>query len=301
MPDLSEFVSFVAEKSEIVNVDLVERDVILHKILKEFCSSNLSSNYLFKGGSCLVKCYFGYYRFSVDLDFTWKNQKVWLVLRKNELRKGLIDEIRKFALLLKTVSEQLNLEFEAELANKKFLEFGGGRMATFKLWKGSELIKIQVNFLEKLLFHHKNVIARTLLGRNRLSGDMKAYFKEFLDFYRPIRIMAYDEREILCEKVRAILTRRAQKLRDFYDLFMLSEHGFKVEDQRKEIIDKVKWSLYYKKYRDNLESNRKGLEVDTRISEDPFERSLLMTKSQKGFEDFLETAGIELREIASKV
>jgi len=64
-------------------------------------------------------------------------------LGKNELRKGLIDEIMKFALLLKTVSEQLDSELKSELANKRFLEFGGGgRMVTFKLWKGSELIKI---------------------------------------------------------------------------------------------------------------------------------------------------------------
>jgi len=126
-----------------------------------------------------------------------------------------------------------------------------------------------VNFIEKLLFRPKNVIVRALLGRNKISGDAKAYFKEFFDFYKPIRIMAYDEREILCEKVRAILTRRAQKLRDFYDLFILSEHGFKVEDQRKEIIEKIRGSPYYKKYRDNLESNRKGLEVDMKISEDP--------------------------------
>lgn len=55
----------------------------------------------------------------------------------------MIDEIMKFALLLKTVSEQLDSELKSELANKRFLEFeGGGRMVTFKLWKGSELIKI---------------------------------------------------------------------------------------------------------------------------------------------------------------
>ncbi len=28
-----------------------------------------------------VKCYFGYYRFSVDLDFTWKNMIVFCFLR----------------------------------------------------------------------------------------------------------------------------------------------------------------------------------------------------------------------------
>jgi predicted nucleotidyltransferase component of viral defense system len=37
--------------------------------LKEICYSDIGQDYLFKGGGCLVKCYFGYYRFSVDLDF----------------------------------------------------------------------------------------------------------------------------------------------------------------------------------------------------------------------------------------
>jgi predicted nucleotidyltransferase component of viral defense system len=62
---------------------------------------------------------------------------------------------------------------------------------------------------------------KTLLNRIDLSEDEKVYFGEFLDFYKPFSVLAYDEREILCEKVRAILTRKAQKLRDFYDLFIL--------------------------------------------------------------------------------
>jgi predicted nucleotidyltransferase component of viral defense system len=70
MPSLSEFVSFVSEKSGIKSLELIDKDIGLHKILKEICYSNIGQNYLFKGGSCLVKCYFGYYRFSVDLDFT---------------------------------------------------------------------------------------------------------------------------------------------------------------------------------------------------------------------------------------
>jgi predicted nucleotidyltransferase component of viral defense system len=49
--------------------------------------------------------------------------------------------------------------------------------------------------------------------------------------------------EILCEKVRAILARRVQKLRDFYDLFMPSKHGYKIEDLAKEIVEKVRASL----------------------------------------------------------
>ncbi|MBC7130494.1 nucleotidyl transferase AbiEii/AbiGii toxin family protein, partial [Candidatus Bathyarchaeota archaeon] len=74
MPDLSEFVSFISEKSRVKNLDLIEKDVILHRILRDVHASELGKNYLFKGGSCLVKCYVGYYMFSGDLDFTWEDQ-----------------------------------------------------------------------------------------------------------------------------------------------------------------------------------------------------------------------------------
>src|SRR3989337_1494420 len=101
MPDLSEFIAFVAEKSGIKKQDLIEKDIVIHRILKEmFSSPHFSENYLFKGGSCLVKCYLGYYRFSVDLDFTWKNQTTWEALKKKELRRKLLEEINVFASFL---------------------------------------------------------------------------------------------------------------------------------------------------------------------------------------------------------
>ena len=231
MPSLSELTSFISEESGVRNLDLIEKDVILHKILRETCSSTIGGNYLFKGGSCLVKCYFGYYRFSVDLDFTWNDQEAWRELGKKRLRNELLNRIGEFGSILEEACSQLNLNFKSKLEDKKFLEFGGGgRMATFKLWKGLELIKIQVNYAEKILFKPKNVIVKTLLDKAELEDDEKAYFEEFLKFYRPFQINAYDEREILCEKVRAILTRRAQKLRDFYDIFVLRKHGFNAED-----------------------------------------------------------------------
>jgi predicted nucleotidyltransferase component of viral defense system len=59
MPNLYEFITFVAEKSGINKPDLVEKDLIIHRILKQLLSSpHFAENYLFKGGSCLVKCYF---------------------------------------------------------------------------------------------------------------------------------------------------------------------------------------------------------------------------------------------------
>jgi predicted nucleotidyltransferase component of viral defense system len=223
-------------------------------------------------------------------------------LGEKGLRRRLSAEIRNLASFLAKVSGKSNLEFKAELGERKFVEFGGGgRMATFKLWKGPELLKIQVNFVEKLLFSPRVVRVRTLLDGVKLSRDERAYFGEFLDFYRPFKLMAYDEREILCEKVRAILTRRAQKLRDFYDLFVLAMHGFRLRDLKEEIAEKVRASLYYKKHRNNLEQNKRELEINAGLLENPFERDLLVEEPGEDFEDFLKLAIDELKNVANDI
>ena len=302
MPSLSEFIGFACEKSKIKKPNLIEKDIILHKILKKIYSSGIAKNYLFKGGSCLVKCYLGYYRFSLDLDFTWKNQETWKGLGSKKLRKVLLKEAKIFASLLEETANYFGLDFSNEVKNQKYFEFGGGgRMVTFKLWKDSELIKIQVNFIEKILFKEKRTVAKTLLFNVKFTEDEKAYFLDFLDFYKPIEVVAYDEKEILCEKVRAILARRTQKLRDFYDLFKLDESGISIEELKEEIVEKIKASLYYKKYRENLERNRKFFKLGKEILEDPFERDLFIVKLPKEFEHFLETSIETLRKIAALV
>jgi len=49
----------------------IEKDYVLNWILKGIANSSiLSSNWVFKSGTCLKKCYFEDYRFSEDLDFT---------------------------------------------------------------------------------------------------------------------------------------------------------------------------------------------------------------------------------------
>lgn len=248
-----------------------------------------------------MKCYFGYYRFSIDLDFTWRNQEIWKV-GETELRRRLLGEIKAFGQLVETIATQGGLEFVNDSKNNRYFEFGGGgRMATLKLWKGHELVKIQVNFVEELLFPYKSVKVRTLLDGVALSKDELAYFKEFLNFYKPFEVLAYDEREILCEKVRAILTRRAQKLRDFYDILMLENHGFSIEQLSDEIAMKIKSALYYRKYSENLEANKKTMKFGRGILDDPFERELFVVNPPRNFEKFLEKVLDSLKEIASSI
>ena len=101
MKDYSEFVQFVAEKSGVNKLGLIERDVILHSFLYTLCKNErFKEKYLFKGGSCLIKCYFGYYRFSVDLDFTYADQKAWRGLSRKDLRRKLISEVEWLAKLI---------------------------------------------------------------------------------------------------------------------------------------------------------------------------------------------------------
>jgi predicted nucleotidyltransferase component of viral defense system len=54
-----------------LRVDIVEKDYVLGWLLAGISShKELTSNWIFKGGTCLKKCFFETYRFSEDLDFT---------------------------------------------------------------------------------------------------------------------------------------------------------------------------------------------------------------------------------------
>ena len=50
---------------------VVEKDYVLGWVLAGiYQHAALTENWIFKGGTCLKKCYFETYRFSEDLDFT---------------------------------------------------------------------------------------------------------------------------------------------------------------------------------------------------------------------------------------
>jgi Nucleotidyl transferase AbiEii toxin, Type IV TA system len=54
---------------------IVEKDYVLGWMLAGInAHEELSESWIFKGGTCLKKCYFETYRFSEDLDFTLRNE-----------------------------------------------------------------------------------------------------------------------------------------------------------------------------------------------------------------------------------
>ena len=85
---MKEFIQEVSNLKNIKRIDLIEKDILLQKILLDLSKDDFfSKNLAFKGGTCLIKCYLGYYRFSEDIDFTWIDQSIFKNMSQKEVRK----------------------------------------------------------------------------------------------------------------------------------------------------------------------------------------------------------------------
>ena len=285
---------FVEEVSSRLGLDksLVEKDFLLHQILSDLSNSNFADDFAFKGGSCLIKHYIGYYRFSVDLDFTFLNQQIFEGLSQKRIRRLLSSQIDSIGELFEEISKKRNLDFKCEKGERKYVELGGGnKFTTFKLWFPSiigleSFIKIQINFVEKILFPIKDVKLRSICPESK---ELELLYPTYYSEYRkPISFKVYDIREILCEKVRAILTRRGFKERDFIDIYLIFKRiGIDFEEVEGEILEKLKFILkLYQKYRRNLREKASILTIENF----PFgsERQLLITEiNETEFYSFL--------------
>jgi len=250
---LKNFLTLIKDKININATELIEKDFYLNILL-----SKLSfEGYAFKGGTCLAKAYLDYFRFSEDLDFTFINQKLWESKSTKNIKKVCKEKIDAFGEQL----EKAGFDFKFDKADRNFVEIGNNnKLVTFKVYYDSVLtgkpsfIKIQINFLERMIFAPQTKGLNPLIKTGQFSKEDQIYFKEFLDFYKPIKIKVYDLREIVTEKFRSILTRKAIKSRDAIDLlFIYNKFKIKPQDFLKETKEKLLYSInIYEKYKDNL-------------------------------------------------
>jgi predicted nucleotidyltransferase component of viral defense system len=227
---MKEFIYQVSRELK-TGADLVEKDFLLHTILLDLSRTKFANEYVFKGGTSLVKHYLGYHRFSVDLDFTFINQALFQKLTKKAIRKTLSEKIDDVGAIFEEIAGNKSLDFKYEKGNKRYVEFGGGnKFLTLKLWWDSPFtketfIKIQINFLELILFPITSVELKSPLKNTK---ELEFLFpRPFKEYTTPVSYMIYDIKELFCEKVRAILTRRGIKERDFIDCYLISKrYGF---------------------------------------------------------------------------
>jgi predicted nucleotidyltransferase component of viral defense system len=281
--------------------------LILHRLLIELSSNkDFFENYAFKGGTCLMKCYLNYYRFSEDLDFTYINQKELAGKTGNQVRISLSKRISSLANLLVSVSKNMGIDFKAEKTNNHYVEYGkSNKQVTFKLWyvpQGSStetFIKIQINFLETLEYaitqRHAN---NFLFGKHDNFRDAFLLPENSEWVLKIPSLNCYDIKEILIEKVRAVLTRKGIKARDYIDIYMIEKaEKLNVKDFRKKIINKVVSALKFEKYKLNL--------MDKKAKDFTFDRKeeerILIVPLPKDFDAFFERLKVFLEELLEEI
>lgn len=305
-----DFVNQVSEALKIERKDLIEKDIILHQMLLDLSKNEFfRTNFLFKGGTCLIKCYLGYFRFSEDIDFTWKNQEKFKNKSQKEARKYLSLVTNEAGAIFEEIARKRGLDFKCVKNNQDYVELGGSsKTLTFKIWYDSEIlkirsfIKVQINFVEDMRFPPAKSILKSLLDRE--IEELKILFpEEYAEYSERIPFDTYDIREILCEKVRSILTRRGMKARDFADVYLISKKfGISPEDLKKDIIAKTLFALnLYAKYKNNFNEKRKLLNTKDVFAWGHEKGLLLEDMDEKDFYAFLESFLEFLRDVAESM
>lgn len=203
-----------------VSRSTIDKDWVLgHFVDAIFSIDSCREALIFKGGTCLRKCYIPDYRFSEDLDFTSLNPDF-------QLDEDLLRQI--ISIVQERTGMQLHLE---KLNDLRHNDMPTGYAAIVKFWgadhskdqippepsRWTTSIKIEIILYEKMLFE----------------PSMKTVYHDYSDKLSSAvnEIVCYDIREVLSEKLRALIQRSYTAPRDYYDIWYLSKY-----------VDNLPWS-----------------------------------------------------------
>ena len=201
----------IAERLKVPS-NTVDKDYVLGHFLYELFKQPWAiNNLLFKGGTCLKKCYFEEYRFSEDIDATIINAA--FVLTKKQIQEvcnaitaniGIAFNILKFE---KTLFRDEHVGWDIEIcfwgANH-----GKNEVPTFgkdchtKIW-------CEFRLYEKVIFEKEE---RKLL---HLFSDAENV---------QLTIPCYSLHEVLAEKMRSLVQRNRGEARDYFDLWFIKNN-----------------------------------------------------------------------------
>ncbi len=195
-----------------VSKSVIDKDWMLgHFIAAIFNEPELKETLIFKGGTCLKKCWFDEYRFSEDLDFTSKSQEL-------ELTQQHLKFITKYV--------EDNTEVKTHIVSLKPLKFKDrltGYEAIIKFWgadhprnimpptpdRWQTKIKIEIILYEEMIFD---------VSQQKVTHPYSDTLK------LETTIPCYKIEEVLAEKLRALIQRSYTAPRDYYDIWYLSNN-----------------------------------------------------------------------------
>jgi predicted nucleotidyltransferase component of viral defense system len=191
----------------------IDKDWVLgHFIDAIFSVPECREKMIFKGGTCLRKCYFENYRFSEDLDFTALDPKF-------NLGKKLLDKI------VKLVTDRTGIPlYVQELKQLKFKDKPTGFSAIVKFWgadhprnqpppppqRWQTSIKVEIILYEEMIFSPEN---------RKVHHEYSDQLTEAAQ-----SVPCYALQEVMAEKLRALIQRSYTAPRDFYDIWYLSQN-----------------------------------------------------------------------------
>ena len=220
---------------------LLEKDYYLTLILSRV--HEISDDLIFKGGTCLNKIYYSYYRLSEDLDFSMRLPE-YTTTRGNRRKsiQPVKDKIEDFA-------KQLDMRIvDSEKAGRNESKQYVYYFAYKSVFQPAEqIIKFEIGLrfnpicpVEKKVVQHK---------------FLHPFTKEPLFDAGKVNCLCL--KEIVSEKLRAAALREVIAPRDFYDLDFILRHDFNLADKEvlglfKKKIEEDGGNTDLSKYRVNL-------------------------------------------------
>jgi predicted nucleotidyltransferase component of viral defense system len=220
---------------------LLEKDYYLTLILSRV--HEISDDLIFKGGTCLNKIYYSYYRLSEDLDFSMRLPE-YATTRGN--RRKSIQPVKD---AIEDLAKQLDMRIvDSEKAgrneSKQYIYYFAYK-SVFQ--PAEQIIKFEIGLrfnpicpVEKKVVQHK---------------FLHPFTKEPLFDAGKVNCLCL--KEIVSEKLRAAALREVIAPRDFYDLDFILRHDFNLADKEvlglfKKKIEEDGGNTDLSKYRANL-------------------------------------------------
>jgi predicted nucleotidyltransferase component of viral defense system len=191
-----------------IGMDIVEKDYILSWVLAGIHHHDATKNsWIFKGGTCLKKCYFETYRFSEDLDFTYRGEPHGPT---EEFYKNIFVEIAQWVYDNSGIElPEQGIEFEV-FTNPRNTTSVQGKLT----YRGPIQRNVSVTRLPRikidLTLDEPLILEPQIKNVNHPYSDMLGEGK---------KILAYSYEELFAEKLRALVQRL--RPRDLYDVVHL--------------------------------------------------------------------------------
>lgn len=186
---------------------IIEKDYVLGWLLAGIAAHPaLKDSWVFKGGTCLKKCYFETYRFSEDLDFTLTNS--------DHLREDFL--LETFGRIAEWITEQSGIEMPPETLRFEIYENPRSKISAQgrvgyrgPMRRGGDMPRIKLDLTDD-----------EVLVLEPVSHEVHHPYSD-----KPageIRSRCYAFEEVFAEKIRALAER--ERPRDLYDVIHLYRH-----------------------------------------------------------------------------